>query len=504
MNKAASCSGFGNSWQPYLYFPVGKKTDGSRSGFCLWNRLVPHVFFPVDFKSDGGHQDGHEGADEVEDAIGQVGDGGHAEHGGLGHTAGVPRHEHGDDGGGVFYAAAQQTTFQSALVVKVAEEVAGEDDGDVLVAGGQVEEQAGAHGGADYADGAAGHADKDLGDGREHAAAVHHTAKAHGADDEPDGIHHTAHAARSHKVIEQGVAGLDGGMGGGGQHDALERLHGIEAVGAYQLAQDVGLGHGQGDGGHQGGGKEGDDGGQTARDEQAGDEGHQQQPRTDVEGVLQGLSDGQGIGFGSGRGKEACHAEGNHGNGHRGHRGDHHVFDVGEEGHFGGGGCQHGGVAHQGNLVAEVGTGDDGTGYPAVFKAQGTADAHQGDADGGNGGPGGAGEQGDDGGDDAGSGQEDGGVQDLHPIINQGGDDAAGHPGAGYGSDEEQDDERRRGTAHVGDDGVLEYLPLAAVEQDGQGGADGRGGQEGQLAASGYGIGAEEADGEGETEHQEG
>ncbi len=126
---------------------------------------MSHVFLTVYLIADGGYEDGHEGADQVEDAIGQIGQGGYSKHGGLGHTAGVPRYQHGDNSGGVFDTAAQQPTFQSALIIQVTEEIARQDDGDVLVACGQVEEESRADSGAHYADGAADHADEYLRDG---------------------------------------------------------------------------------------------------------------------------------------------------------------------------------------------------------------------------------------------------------------------------------------------------------------------------------------------------
>ena len=52
------------------------------------------------------YEDAHQGADEVEEAVGEVGEGGHAEDGGLGHSAGVPGDEHGGDGDGIFGGAA--------------------------------------------------------------------------------------------------------------------------------------------------------------------------------------------------------------------------------------------------------------------------------------------------------------------------------------------------------------------------------------------------------------
>ena len=87
------------------------------------------------------HEDAHQGADEVEEAVGEVGEGGHAEDGGLGHAAGVPGNEHGGHGDGILGGAAQEAALVAASAVDVLKHVAGEDDGDVLVGGGYVEEE---------------------------------------------------------------------------------------------------------------------------------------------------------------------------------------------------------------------------------------------------------------------------------------------------------------------------------------------------------------------------
>ena len=81
-------------------------------------------------------------ADEVEEAIGEIGDCRYAEDSGLGHAASVPGYKYGGHGNGIFSGAAQQAAFVTVTVIYVLEHVAGEDDGDVLVGGGHVEEKA--------------------------------------------------------------------------------------------------------------------------------------------------------------------------------------------------------------------------------------------------------------------------------------------------------------------------------------------------------------------------
>ena len=92
------------------------------------------------------YKDAHQGADEVEETVGEIGEGGYAEDGGLGHAAGIPGDEHGGYRDGIFGSATQKTALVAASAVDVLEHVAGEDDGDVLVGSGNIEEQTGCYG----------------------------------------------------------------------------------------------------------------------------------------------------------------------------------------------------------------------------------------------------------------------------------------------------------------------------------------------------------------------
>lgn len=105
------------------------------------------------------------------------------------------------------------------------------------------------------------------------------------------------------------------------------------------------------------------------------------------------------------------------GNEQRGDGGDHHVADVGEEWSIRNRRCQDRRVRQGRDLVAEVGSRDDGSGYPAFVEALCLTDAHQGDADGGDGRPRAARHHRHEGADEAGRGQEEVGMDNLHPII---------------------------------------------------------------------------------------
>ena len=56
-------------------------------------------FLMENLVADKGDEDGHEGGDDVEEAVGEVGEGGDVEDEGLGHAAGVPGDEDGGDRG---------------------------------------------------------------------------------------------------------------------------------------------------------------------------------------------------------------------------------------------------------------------------------------------------------------------------------------------------------------------------------------------------------------------
>ena len=59
-------------------------------------------------ESCAGEDDAGEGREKVEETIGEVGEGGHAENGALNKTAGVPRNKDTGDGGSVLAGAAEE------------------------------------------------------------------------------------------------------------------------------------------------------------------------------------------------------------------------------------------------------------------------------------------------------------------------------------------------------------------------------------------------------------
>ena len=72
-----------------------------------------------------------------------------------------------------------------------------------------VEEKARANGGGDHADTPFHETQEDGGQALQHTAGGHGSSKAHGADDQPNRIHHTGHTSGSDQVVQGGIAGLD-------------------------------------------------------------------------------------------------------------------------------------------------------------------------------------------------------------------------------------------------------------------------------------------------------
>lgn len=150
--------------------------------------------------ASGGHQNTHQRADEIEEAERQVGQCGYTQDGGLRQAARVPGNQDGGDGDRIFGGAAQQAAFVALPLVDVAEHVAQQDDADVLVGRGNVQEEAREDRRGYGADTILDETHAYGRDAAQHAAGRHGAAEAHGAEDEPHGVHHARHAARRHQL----------------------------------------------------------------------------------------------------------------------------------------------------------------------------------------------------------------------------------------------------------------------------------------------------------------
>ena len=107
-------------------------------------QLFTFVFF--DLPADGSDKDAHQRGKQVEETIGEIGEGGDAQHRGLCHATGVPGDEHRGDGGRILCCTAQQSRLIAFLLIYLFIYISIEDDGDELVASGDVKEDASADG----------------------------------------------------------------------------------------------------------------------------------------------------------------------------------------------------------------------------------------------------------------------------------------------------------------------------------------------------------------------
>ena len=166
-----------------------------------------------------------------------------------------------------------------------------------------------------------------------------------------------------------------------------------------------------------------------------------------------------------------------------GHRGPQHEPDVGEEVGARHGRGEVGGVRKRGELVAEVGAGDDGAGRPAFTQAEGLPNADEGDTDRADRAPAGPRGEAHRGAQNASGGQEDVLAQDVQTDVDEGGNDAGDEPGSGEGPDQEQDEDGADGIAECVLDPRLEMGPgLAPGHAEGDRGP--RGDEQGDLIAS--------------------
>ena len=303
---------------------------------------------PVNSPTEGGNNDADEGREVVEEAIGQVGEGGDAEDSALGESARVPGYEDGGDCGAILARAAEQAGFVAFALVGLAEHAAGEHDGEVLVGHGNVEEHAGSHGGGHEGGGATHEAEDDGDDVANLTGGREGSSEGLCADDEPDGGHHACHATGGDQTVEHGGARLDVGAAVAHLHDSLVGQEGVVegalAIGNGYASHEVGLEHQCHDGRHENSDEEHYERRPTTCDHHTRGHRHKQQPGGYEERVAQGVHELEHVSPMGDLDREACHEEDEQGDDERRNGGVHHVADVGEEGCAGDARCQHGGV----------------------------------------------------------------------------------------------------------------------------------------------------------------
>ncbi len=199
---------------------------------------------------------------------------------------------------------------------------------------------------------------------------------------------------------------------------------------------------------------------------------------------------------------EAKYRKCNQGDGHGRHGRAHQVFDMLEQGYSADRRCHNGGVGQWRNLVPEIGSGNDCTGYQAVTEALGFTNTHKGDADGRYGCPGTAYHHGYQRTQQTGRQQEELRAYDFYAVADEGGDDAAGHPGARYGTDQQKYDYSRCNIADVAFHRIFEGAPgrfeQPHAKPDGQAG----GYKKCHLAGAKYCVAAKDTDVKRQQRHQ--
>ena len=419
-----------------------------------------------DLPAEGGDDDGHQGGDDVEEAEGGVGEGGDGEDGGLGHAAGGPGEEWRGDRGGVLDGAAEEPGLIPPGAEGFSEDVGCQQDGQVLVRDDAV--QGGTRDDCRCYQSGAG-AREGIQEPREagnHAAGLHAGAEAHRAKDQEHGIEHAQHAARGQQPVDLRMPRLQRERVVDAFHRADEEAAGARALGDLRADafDDPGLEDKADDGGHEHGDGEHGQRRHPSPDEHQRHRRHKEQPRGDLEFCRQHR--GVKVDLGGLRPvmRQAQDGEDDEGDHHRRDRCEEHVADVREERDLIDGSGHDRRVRQRGDLVAEVGTGDDGAGDHAVGKAFGPADAEKGDADGGDGGPRAARHHRNHGADDAGRQQEHLGTDDLDAVVDEGGNHAAHGPCARNRADEEEDEGGAGDIGKVAADGRLEGLPRGLEE----------------------------------------
>ena len=93
-------------------------------------------------------------------------------------------------------------------------------------------------------------------------------------------------------------------------------------------------------------------------------------------------------------------------------------------------------------------------------------------------------------------------MQNLQSVINQRGDNTARHPSTRYRTNQQQNDNGGCGTAHIGNDCILQSLPLCAIDTHSQHCTHSRGGEQRELTASRNGIATKEVNCECEQKYQ--
>lgn len=206
------------------------------------------------------------------------------------HTASAPWDEDRSDSGDILGGSAEESRLVALLAVSVAEHVCCEDDGNKLVASGDIQEESGAGSSADETEAVVSHADDDSGETLDHAACHHAGAETHGTDDKPNSVEHASHASSGNQVIQCGIPRVDGCGTVESDGKPLEQGHGRgKFIRVRNLVEDMRLEDECRDAPHDGRSKQRDDRRHSSCDEYTRNDWNEQCPQRNVESAVKSL-----------------------------------------------------------------------------------------------------------------------------------------------------------------------------------------------------------------------
>lgn len=118
-------------------------------------------------------ENAHDGTDDVEEAEGEIDEGGDAEHCGLCHAACRPRHEDRSDGRGVFGGTAEEFGLVPSVSIFFLIDGCVHDDGEELIAHDEIEQYARQDCGGDEREGVGDGFEQNASETAEHIACHH-------------------------------------------------------------------------------------------------------------------------------------------------------------------------------------------------------------------------------------------------------------------------------------------------------------------------------------------
>lgn len=139
---------------------------------------------------------------------GQIHNGGNTKDSSLCHTACIPGYQWRSDCNRIFRRAAQQFAFITVCTIDVFKHITRQDNGYILICCSKIQEQARCNCGRHHSYPLFRKTYKYRSDTAEHSSGCHRPSETHGADNQPDGIHHTRHSASGYQFVYFRITGF--------------------------------------------------------------------------------------------------------------------------------------------------------------------------------------------------------------------------------------------------------------------------------------------------------